>query len=217
MSVGELRACVLAALALAACGDETADSAPRPLSSQQQQAVSKLVDGLMVPELSAPEAALGFANQLFAVGFVLSIPPGKLDASAPGERAGALGEECVTESGNITYTYACPGVTGTVTVTGDTFDIDLRLTEGLLQGGFQSLHMIGQIHLGEGYSSGRLYMEVATPNGSAAMTVDYEAWTAGSSSRGWMTYTWSDPQIFGSDYQLVRVVWDGDSFTYTYE
>lgn len=79
------------------------------------------------------------------------------------------------------------------------------------------MRITGTITLGEGYSNGRLYYEIDTGSGSAMMTCDWEAWTAGPSDRGWMTFTWSDPEIFGSEYELVRVVWDGDSETVTYE
>ncbi|MCC6621672.1 MAG: hypothetical protein IT385_10485 [Deltaproteobacteria bacterium] len=199
-------------LILSGCGDDDGARESRALAAHESQAVAALVDNLADPDFESSQGAFGLSNQVFAVGFLVSLP-----AASPSGfdmRRGALGEECVVESGNV-ITYTCPTVTGTVTTIGDSFELDLTIIP--TQGQWSSMRITGTITLGEGYSNGRLYYEIDTGSGSAMMTCDWEAWTSGPSDRGWMTFTWSDPEIFGSEYELVRVVWDGDSETVTYE
>ncbi len=205
---------ITSALTIAACASDAAPSpTPTPLSVQQQAAVVGLLDDLATPTLDTPEASFALSNQVLAVGVLVSLPV--QPTGRPSGQARALGEECVTDNGNV-ITYACPGITGTVTVNGDTFTLDLTMTQNL-QSGWQSMKVSGTIRVGEGYSNGHLYFEIDTGTMTASMTSDFEAWTAGESSHGWMTFTWSAPGVFGSPYEFVRVVWDGDSFTATRE
>lgn len=176
MKLSALAAC---ALAVSACGNDDAP-APAALSVQQQAAVSALLDDLIAPEFDTPEASIGLSNQVPAVGVLVSLPIQAM--GPPSGQARALGEDCVTDSGGV-ITYACPGITGTVTVSGDTFRLDLTITQNL-QTGWQSMKVSGTIRLGEGYSNGHLYFEIDTGTMTASMTSDFEAWTAGESLRG---------------------------------